>query len=92
MLDQAEAATPPEDLDFRARLAAHRGRLYHTLGSHAHAAAVFQQALAIPFQDPELRLSLKSQLALTQLRLGKTAEARAGTEAAAAEARAPLRE
>jgi CHAT domain-containing protein/tetratricopeptide (TPR) repeat protein len=87
LLDQAEAATPPADLAFRARIAAHRGRLYHTLGSHAHAAAVFQQALAIPFQDPELRLSLSSQLALTQLRLGKTGEARAGTEAAAIEAR-----
>ncbi len=87
LLDQAEAATAAEDLSFRARLAAHRGRLYHTLGSHARAAAVFQQALTTPFQDPELRLSLNSQLALTQLRLGKIAEARAGTEAAAAEAR-----
>lgn len=87
LLDQAEAAAPAENLGFRARIAAHRGRLYHTLGSHAHAAALFQQALAIPFQDPELRLSLKSQLALTQLRLGKTAEARTGTETAAAEAR-----
>ena len=87
LLDQAEAATAPEAHSFRAQIAAHRGRLYHTLGSHAHAAAVFQQALALPFQAPELRLSLSSQLALTQLRLGKTAEARAGTEAAAAEAR-----
>jgi CHAT domain-containing protein/tetratricopeptide (TPR) repeat protein len=87
LLDQAEAATAAEDLGFRARLAAHRGRLHHTLGSHARAAAVFQQALAIPFEDPELRLSLNSQLALTQLRLGKMEDARAGTEAAAAEAR-----
>lgn len=87
LLDQAEAATAAEDLGFRARLAAHRGRLYHTLGSHARAAAVFQQALATPFEDPELRLSLNSQLALTQLRLGKIPEARAGMEAAAAEAR-----
>lgn len=87
LLDQAEAATAPENLSLRARLAAHRGRLYHTLGSHSRAAAVFQEALAIPFQDPEQRLSLNSQLALTQLRLGKIAEARAGTEAAAAEAR-----
>jgi tetratricopeptide (TPR) repeat protein len=87
LLDQAEAATAAEDHSFRARLAAHRGRLYHTLGSHARAAAVFQQALATPFEDPELRLSLKSQLALSQLRLGKITEARAGTEAAAAEAR-----
>jgi tetratricopeptide (TPR) repeat protein len=87
LLDQAETATPPDDADFRARIAAHRGRLYHTLGSHSRAAALFQQALALPFEDPELRLTLNSQLALTQLRLGKTAEARAGTEAAADEAR-----
>lgn len=87
MLDQAEAATPPEDFDFRARIAAHRGRLYHTLGSHARAAAIFQKSLELPFEDPELRLSLKSQLALSQLRLGKTAQAREGTEAAAEEAR-----
>ena len=87
LLDQAEAATPPDHADFRARIAAHRGRLYHTLGSHARAAAIFQEALALPFEDPELRLSLNSQLALTQLRLGKTTEAREGTEAAADEAR-----
>jgi CHAT domain-containing protein/tetratricopeptide (TPR) repeat protein len=87
LLDQAETATPPDDADFRARIAAHRGRLYHTLGSHSRAAALFQQALALPFEDPELRLTLNSQLALTQLRLGKTAEARVGTEAAADEAR-----
>lgn len=87
LLDQAEAATPPADSRFRARIAAHRGRLYHTLGSHSRAAAIFQQALAVPFEDPELRLSLNSQLALTQLRLGKMTEARAGTQAAADEAR-----
>jgi CHAT domain-containing protein/tetratricopeptide (TPR) repeat protein len=87
LLDQAESATPAEDSGFLARLAAHRGRLYHTLGSHARAASVFQQALALPFSDPELRLSLKSQLALSQLRLGKIAEARQGTEAVAEEAR-----
>jgi CHAT domain-containing protein/tetratricopeptide (TPR) repeat protein len=87
LLDQAESATPADDADFRARLAAHRGRLYHTLGSHARAAAIFQQALALPFSDRELRLSLKSQLALSQLRLGKIAEAREGTEAVAEEAR-----
>ena len=87
LLDQAESATPADDTDFRARLAAHRGRLYHTLGSHTRAAAIFQQALALPFADRELRLSLKSQLALSQLRLGKIAEAREGTEAVAEEAR-----
>jgi CHAT domain-containing protein/tetratricopeptide (TPR) repeat protein len=87
LLDQAEAATAADDSEFRARIAAHRGRLYHTLGSHARAAAIFQQALELPFQDRELRLSLKSQLALTGLRLGKTAQAREGTEAVAREAR-----
>ncbi|MGL4398621.1 MAG: CHAT domain-containing protein [Luteolibacter sp.] len=87
LLDQAESATPVDDSDFRARLGAHRGRLYHTLGSHSRAASIFQQALALPFADRELRLSLKSQLALSELRLGKIAEAREGTEAVAEEAR-----
>ncbi len=87
MLDLAEAAAPDSDPAFRARLAAHRGRLFHTLGSHARAAATFEQALALPFSDPELRLALRSQLALSQLRLGRTEEARAGTEAATDEAR-----
>jgi CHAT domain-containing protein/tetratricopeptide (TPR) repeat protein len=87
LLDQAESATPADDADFRARLAAHRGRLYHTLGSHSRAASIFQRALELPFADRELRLSLKSQLALSQLRLGKIAEAREGTEAVAEEAR-----
>jgi CHAT domain-containing protein/tetratricopeptide (TPR) repeat protein len=87
LLEQAKAATPAEDTDFQARIASHQGRLSHTLGSHARAATIFQRALALPFEDAELRLALKSQLALSQLRLGKTEEARAGTEAAADEAR-----
>jgi CHAT domain-containing protein/tetratricopeptide (TPR) repeat protein len=87
LFDQAEAALPAGDLVFRAKLVSHRGRLHHTLGSHARAAAAFAAALEIPFDDPELRLALRSQLALAQLRLGKTEEARAGTEAAADEAR-----
>ena len=87
LLDQAKAATPADDAEFQARIASHQGRLSHTLGSHARAAEIFQKALALPFNDAELRLTLKSQLALSQLRLGKTEEARIGTEAAADEAR-----
>lgn len=87
LLDQAEAVTSPADYNFHARIAAHRSRLYLTLGSHSRAANTIQKALSLPFKDPELRLSLNSQLALTQLRLGKTVEAREGTEAAADEAR-----
>jgi tetratricopeptide (TPR) repeat protein len=87
LLDRAEAATPPDDADFRARIFSHRGKLAHTLGSHARAVSYFEQALALPIRDPELRLALRSQLALSQLRLGKIDLARAGTEAAADEAR-----
>jgi CHAT domain-containing protein/tetratricopeptide (TPR) repeat protein len=87
LLDQAEAHAAADDAVFRARLRAHRGRVHHTLGSYSRAAGLFEEALALPFNDPELRLSLKSQLALSQLRLGKTAEALAGTEAAVEEAR-----
>lgn len=87
LFDRAEAAIPPDNADFRARILSHRGKLAHTLGSHSRAAATFEQALALPIQDPELRLALRSQLALSQLRLGKLNLARAGTEAAADEAR-----
>ncbi len=87
LLDRAEASTPPEDVDFRARILSHRGKLAHTLGSHARAAAYFEQALALSIQEPELRLALRSQLALSQLRLGKIDLARVGTEIAADEAR-----
>ena len=87
LLDQAEAHSVPEQVDFRARVGSHRGRLLHTLGSYSRAAEAFKTALALPFQDPELRLALNSQLALSQLRLGKADEARAGTEAAAEQAR-----
>ncbi len=87
LLDQAEAATPAALVDFRARLIGHRGRLAHTLGSHARASILFEQALALPFQDPELRLSLRSQLALSHLRLGKTAQSRTETDAIADDAR-----
>lgn len=87
LLDEAEAKIPENDVEFHARLASHRGRLFHTLGSYARAEMAFKQALAMHFKDPELRLSIKSQLALSQLRLGKIDEARAGTEAAVEEAR-----
>ncbi len=86
LLDRAEAATSPDDADFRARIFSHRGKLAHTLGSHARAVSYFEQALALPSRDPELRLALRSQLALSQLRLGKMELARAGTQAAADEA------
>ncbi len=87
LLDQAEAATSPDDFNFRARIASHRGKLAHTLGSHARAASLFEQALTLPIQDPELRLALRSQLALSHLRLGKIDLARTETEAATDEAR-----
>ncbi len=81
------AATPPSEPAARARRLGHHGRYLHTLGSHSRAAAVFREALALPFEDPELRLSLLSQLALSEMRLGKLDEARAGIEDAANRAR-----
>jgi len=92
MLRANLAATPPGDLSAQARRRAHLGRYLHTLGSHARAAAVFREALALSFDDPELRLALASQLALAELRLGKTEAARAGLEQAAADARERFRD
>ncbi|MEP4079201.1 CHAT domain-containing protein [Haloferula sp.] len=83
LLDQAIIAAGKDDPTALARLLDHRGRLLHTLGSHARAIESFQEALALPFEDPELRLTLQSQIALAQLRLGKVDQARAGTEAVA---------
>ena len=80
-------AAPPDNPQLLARRMGHFGRYLHTLGSHSRAAGIFRQALDLPFEDPELRLSLGSQLALARLRLGDSDEARRGMEAAADEAR-----
>lgn len=80
------AETPSADHVARARRLGLVARYQHTLGSHARAAATLQEALALKFEDPELRLSLISQVALAQLRLGHHNEARRGFEAAADEA------
>jgi len=80
-------ATPTADIQSRARRLGNLGRYFHVLGSHARAAEIFREALALEFQNPELRLSLSSQLALSNLRLGKTDEARMGMEEAANQAR-----
>lgn len=87
LLRENLAATPPDDLLQRARRLGYFGRYLHTIGSHARAAALFREATALDFKDPELRLSLTSQLALAELRLGRTDEAHRGMEAAAAGAR-----
>jgi CHAT domain-containing protein/tetratricopeptide (TPR) repeat protein len=88
LLRQTLDATPATDPESRARRLGNRGRYFHVLGSHARAAETFQDALALGFQNPELQLSLASQLALANLRLGKTAEARKGMEETAKEAEA----
>jgi CHAT domain-containing protein/tetratricopeptide (TPR) repeat protein len=87
MLQENLAATPAGDLATRARRLSHFGRYLHTLGSHSRAASTFRDALALEFDDPELRLSLDSQLALAELRLGHHEAARLGMEAAAERAR-----
>jgi len=82
------ANTAEGDTEARARRLGYSGRYLHTMGSHSRAVAAFREALALPFENGELRLALESQLALAQLRLGKTAEARGGMEKAAVDASA----
>lgn len=82
------ANTPAGEAEARARRLGYSGRYLHTMGSHSRALAAFREALSLPFENPELRLSLESQLALAQLRLGKTEEARKGIEKAAEDASA----
>jgi CHAT domain-containing protein/tetratricopeptide (TPR) repeat protein len=88
MLQQNLDATPDTDPLARARRLAHFGRYQHTLGSYSRAAGIFREALALEFTDAELRLSLRSQLALAELRLGKIEAARQGMEDSANQASA----
>lgn len=87
MLQENLKRTPAGDLLARARHLGHWGRYLHTLGSHSRAAAAFRKALSLEFSDPELRLSLGSQLALSELRLGNIEAARKGMKSTADQAR-----
>jgi len=84
------AAIPDEDRAARARCHGSLGRYWHTLGSHARALDEFDAALDLlqgsgP-EAEELALSLRSQRALAQLRLGRGEEARRQIEEAAEDA------
>lgn len=92
LLERNLAETPAADPSSRARRLGNLGRYFHTLGSHSRAAALFRESLEIDAQDPELRLTLTSQLALAELRLGKTEAARRGMNEAANGARELFRE
>jgi CHAT domain-containing protein/tetratricopeptide (TPR) repeat protein len=83
LLRQSLAATPAADVESRARRQGHLARYFHHLGSHARAAELLRQALAEAGLPEELRLALSSQLALADLRLGRTEEAQQGIENAA---------
>ncbi len=87
LIQSTLAKTPTGDTVARARRLGYLGRYLHTLGSNSRAAAAFREALALPLANPELRLSLRSQLALSELRLGKIEEARIGIEESANQAR-----
>ncbi len=87
LLDEALEVTPENNSAFRATLLAHHARLHHTLGSYAKSVNLLQQALAMDFENPELRLVIRSQMGLSQLRLGKFEEGYAATLAAAEEAK-----
>jgi len=76
LFEESLAATPAGDTLPRARRLGYRARYLHIIGSHARAAADCREALALSFDDPELRLTLESQLALAEFRLGKINEAR----------------
>ncbi len=86
LLNQALDATPENDPATRARRLGYLARYLHTLGSYARAAAACEEALKLEFDDKELTLTLTSQLALAQLRLGRVDEARSGLEACADQA------
>ena len=75
LLEEALDLIPPGEPISRAQTLGHLSRYYHTLGSHSRSMATIDEALALPFEDPELRLSLRSQYALGQLRLGEIDEA-----------------
>ena len=87
LLDEALIQTPAADTAFRAKLLSHRARLHHTLGSYAKSVESLEKALTLDFEDPELLLTIRSQLGLSQLRLGRLEEGFAATQAAATEAR-----
>ncbi len=88
LLDEALAESEENDTTFRANLLAHRARLLHTLGSYAKSVETLEQALALDFENPELRLTIRSQFGLSQLRLGKFKEGYSATLAAAEDAKA----
>lgn len=81
LLDRALAILPATESDSRARILGHLSRYHHTLGSHARSIDRLKEALALEFDDPELRLSLRSQLALSRLRLGESDAALSEMEA-----------
>jgi len=87
LLDEAFETSPENNTAFRASLLTHRARLHHTLGSYAKSLDLLGQALAMDFDNPELRLVIRSQMGLSQLRLGKLDEGYAVTLATAEEAK-----
>ncbi|MFM2197876.1 MAG: hypothetical protein RLZZ505_1308 [Verrucomicrobiota bacterium] len=87
LLDEAFEKSPENNIAFRATLLTHRARLHHTLGSYAKSVDLLGQALAMDFDNPELRLVIRSQMGLSQIRLGKFEEGYAATLAAAEEAK-----
>ena len=58
LIDKAIVAIGNDDPSALAQLLGHRGRLHHTLGSHSRAIDDFREALALQFDNPELRLTL----------------------------------
>jgi len=70
LLEEALSLIPPAESTSHARIIGHLARFHHTLGSHARALELLDKALSLPFKDPELRLSLRSQSAIARVRLG----------------------
>ncbi|GAA5481681.1 CHAT domain-containing protein [Haloferula sargassicola] len=70
LLEEALSLIPEDAPGDRAQLLGHLSGYHYTLGSHARSIASLHEALALDFADPQLRLNLRSQLALSTLRLG----------------------
>lgn len=87
LLTRALAAVPPAELDLKATILSHRGRLEHTLGSYSRAIGTFTTALDLPPSDPELQLLIQAQRALAELRAGRIDAARLGMQEAIDRAR-----
>lgn len=87
VLEEAISLLPDEARGLNAQFQSHLGRLHHTLGSHSRAIKAFDEGLSLAPARSELALSLRSQRALSLIRLGQIEEGSKETEEVARAAR-----